>query len=63
MLVVAVAAVVVVAAELLVDVFGTAVELVGMEMLFNSATVELLSPAPNVKREPTERKINRCSRI
>lgn len=59
MLAVAVAAVVVVAAELLVEVFGTAVEFVGMEMLA-SATVELLSPAPNVKRKPTERKINRC---
>lgn len=54
-----VVAVVVVAAELLVEVFGTAVEFVGMEMLA-SATVELLSPAPNVKRKPTERKINRC---
>lgn len=59
MLVVVVAIVVVVAAELLVEVFGAAVEVVWMGMLA-SVAAELLSPAPNVKREPAEGKINRC---
>lgn len=42
-------------AELLVKVFGAEEELVSMEMLA-SIIVELLGPAPNVKREPVERK-------
>ncbi len=48
-----------VVAELLVEVFGAGVELASMEML-TSMIVELLGPAPNVKREPAERKMNGC---
>lgn len=44
-----------VAAELLVEEFGAAVEFVSMEMLA-SIIVEWLCPAPKVKREPTKRK-------
>lgn len=47
------------AAELLLEVFGAAVEFVSMEMLA-SIIAEWLCPAPNVKREPAERKINIC---
>ena len=39
--------------ELLVEVFGAEVEFVSMEMLA-SMIVELLGPAPIVKREPAE---------
>lgn len=45
------------AAEVVVEVFGAAVEFELMEMLA-SIIVELLGPAPNVKREPAERKTN-----
>ncbi len=54
-----VAIVVLPVAEPLVEVFGAAVELASMEMPA-SVIVELLGPAPNVKREPAERKISRC---
>ena len=49
----------VVVAELLVEVFRAAVEFVSIEMLA-SIIVELLGPAPNVKKEPAERKITIC---
>lgn len=45
--------------EPLVEMFEMAVEFVSMEMLA-SIIVELLGPAPNVKREPAESKINSC---
>lgn len=48
-----------VVAELLVEAFGAAAEFVSMEILA-SIIVELLGPAPNVKREPAGRKINCC---
>lgn len=60
MIVVVVAVVVVVVplvAERLVEEFGAAVEFVLMEML-SSVIVELLSSAPNVKREAIKMKIN-----
>lgn len=43
-----------VAAELLVDVFGAVVEFVSMAMW--ASIVELLGPAPKVKREPAVEK-------
>lgn len=49
----------VVVAELLVEVLGAAVEFVSIEILA-SIIVELLGPAPNVKKEPAERKITIC---
>lgn len=55
-IVVAVVLLLLVAAELLVEVLEAAVELVSIEMLA-SIIVELLGPAPNVKREPLMRKI------
>lgn len=58
-LVVGVAMVVTVVAELLVEVFRAAEEFASMEMPA-SMIVELLGPAPNVKRDPAERKINCC---
>lgn len=48
-----------VVAELLVEVLGPSVEFASMEM-WASVIVELLGPAPNVKREPTEGKANIC---
>lgn len=46
-------------AELLVEAFRVAVEFVLMEMLA-SMIVELLGPAPNVKREPAGRILKHC---
>ena len=40
--------------ELLVEVFGAVVEFISIEMRA-SIIVELLGPAPNVKREPAGR--------
>lgn len=48
-----------VVAELLAEVFRAAVEFVSREMLA-SIIAELLGPAPNVKSEPVENKINCC---
>lgn len=65
MLVVVVSFVVVVVllvAELCVDVFVAAVEFVSMEMLA-SIIVELLSSAPNVKREAAKKKIKQLLRF
>lgn len=50
-IVVAVLLLLLAAAELLVEVFGAAVEFVSIEILA-SIIVEWLCPAPNVKREP-----------
>lgn len=57
MLVVEVAVVVVVNAELLVDVFEAAVKFVSMKII-DSFIVESLVSVSNVKRESAERKIN-----
>lgn len=46
-------------AELLLDAFRVALEFVSMEMLA-SMIVELLGPAPNVKREPAGRISKHC---
>lgn len=48
-----------VAAELLLEASGGAVEFILMEILASIVT-ELLCPAPKVKREPAERNINSC---
>ena len=44
--------------ELLLDVFGAAMEFVSIEMLA-SIIAELLGPAPNVKREPAKVKTDK----
>lgn len=48
-----------VAAELLLEASGGAVEFILMEILASIVT-ELLCPAPKVKREPAEKNINSC---
>lgn len=48
-----------VAAELLLEASGGAVEFILMEILASIVT-ELLCPALKVKREPAERNINSC---
>lgn len=57
--VVAVVPLLLVVAELVVDVFGAAEEFVSMEMTA-SIICESVCPAPNVKRESAERKTNSC---
>lgn len=48
-----------VAAKLLLEASGGAVEFILMEILASIVT-ELLCPAPKVKKEPAERNINSC---
>ena len=50
------------AADLLIEVFGAAEELVSMEMLA-SIIFGLVCPAPNVKRASVQRKINSCQHL
>lgn len=59
LLAVGMSVVVAVALALLVEALGAAVEFVSMEIRA-SMTVELLGPAPNIKREPGRSKTNIC---